>query len=291
MAVSCAVYVIVIGVLIGVLIRRRRSGADPNTVSRAERRALVSVGIGVGVTTVVVTCLAIGDFLTRRGLEQDQGAPLNVRIIGHEWWWEIQYEGDTPAGQIQTANELHIPVGRPVQLQLTSQDVIHSFWVPNLQGKRDLIPGRTTHITLVADERGRYEGQCAEFCGFQHAKMRMVVDAQSPADFDAWRQAQLQPARQPASDLEKRGKQVFENSTCVMCHAIQGSLASGTIGPDLTHVGSRSFIAAGTLPNTPQTLALWISRPSAVKPGTTMPSANLSGEDLSCLALYLGSLK
>jgi cytochrome c oxidase subunit II len=291
LAVSCAVYVIVIGVLIVVLIQRRRRGSDPNTLSRAERRALTSVGVAVGITTAVVTCLAVSEFLTRRALERDTGEPLHVRIIGHQWWWEVQYQSDAGGGQIQTANELHIPVGRPVQLQMTSQDVIHSFWVPNLQGKRDLIPGRTTHIALVADEAGRYEGQCAEFCGFQHAKMRIVVHAQSPADFDAWRQAQLQPAREPASDSEKRGKQVFENSTCVMCHAIQGALAGGTIGPDLTHVGSRSFIAAGTLPNTPQTLAMWISNPSAIKPGTSMPSAALSGEDLRSLAIYLESLK
>jgi len=289
--VSCAVYVMVIGVLLAVLIRRRRRGSDPNTLSRSERRALIGVGVAVGITTVVVTALAISEFVTRRSLEQDTGEPLHVRIIGHQWWWEVQYSSDSGAGQVQTANELHIPVGRPVQLQMTSQDVIHSFWVPNLQGKRDLIPGRTTHISLVADQPGRYEGQCAEFCGFQHAKMRIVVDAQSPADFDAWRQVQLQSAREPVSDLERRGKQVFENSTCVMCHAIQGSLASGTIGPDLTHVGSRSSIAAGTLPNTPQTLVLWIANPSAVKPGTAMPSAALSGEDLRSLATYLASLK
>ncbi|MBS0419449.1 MAG: cytochrome c oxidase subunit II [Proteobacteria bacterium] len=291
LAVSCVVYVVVIGILIVVLVQRRRHGSDPTTLSRAERRALTSVGIAVGITTVLVTCLAVSEFLTRRTLEQDTGEPLRVRIIGHQWWWEVQYQSDTAAGQVQTANELHIPVGRPVQLQMTSQDVIHSFWVPNLQGKRDLIPGHTTHIVLVADQAGRYEGQCAEFCGFQHAKMRIVVDAQRPADFDAWRQAQLQPAREPASEQEKRGKQVFDSGTCVMCHSIQGSPAGGTIGPDLTHVGSRSSIAAGALPNTPQTLALWISNPPAIKPGTTMPAAALSGEDLLSLALYLESLK
>jgi cytochrome c oxidase subunit 2 len=291
LGVSGVVYLVVIAVLVVVLIRRRRSAVDPASLTQGERRALMTVGVAVGITTILVTGLAISDFLARRVLETDVGDPINVRIIGHQWWWDIEYESPVPGDRVHTANELHIPVGRPVRLEMTSQDVIHSFWVPNLHGKRDLIPGRNTTITLMADRPGRYEGQCAEFCGFQHAKMRIVVNAEPEEAFNAWKAAQSKPAQVPATDQQRRGREVFEHSQCVMCHSIQGTEAGGTLGPDLTHLASRTYIGAGALPNDRSSLESWIAHPPSYKPGTVMPSSAFAATDLAALTDYLASLR
>ena len=291
LGVSGVVYLLVIGVLVVGLVRRRGAAAGGTPLTGGERKSLLWVGIATGFTTIIVVGLAVSDFLTRRVLETDTGDPLNVRITGHQWWWDIEYEAPVPAERIHTANELHIPVGRPIRLELTSQDVIHSFWVPNLHGKRDLIPGRNTTITVVADRPGHYEGQCAEFCGFQHANMRITVDAESPDAFAAWKTAQLQSAREPTTDEQRRGREIFEHSQCVMCHAVQGTAAGGSIGPDLTHLASRRYIAAGALPNGKSSLEGWIADPPAHKPGTIMPSSAFAAADLAALTDYLASLR
>ena len=190
-----------------------------------------------------------------------------------------------------TANELHIPVGRPVVVKLQSPDVIHSLWVPNLAGKKDLIPGRTTALRLRADQPGIYRGQCAEFCGFQHAKMALLVIAEHPEEYERWAQSQRESARMPESDLAKRGQRVFLTAPCVMCHAIQGTPANGKTGPDLTHVASRRTLAAATVPNTRGYLAGWIVDPQHIKPGTNMPAITLAPDDLQALLAYLESLR
>ncbi|MGH2350349.1 MAG: cytochrome c oxidase subunit II, partial [Chloroflexota bacterium] len=212
--------------------------------------------------------------------------------IGHQWWWEFQY----PELGVTTANELHIPVGVPINLELESADVIHSFWVPHLAGKTDAIPGRVNRLWFLADEPGTYNGQCAEFCGIEHALMRMLVIAESQSEFDAWvrneRSIPAFAATPTAQDsLVTRGAQLFANGVCITCHTIRGTAAQGKVGPELTHVGSRQTIAANTLPNTPEGLERWLRNPQAVKPGNLMPNLNLSDEDIDALVAYLQSLK
>jgi cytochrome c oxidase subunit 2 len=250
-----------------------------------------AIGIAVGVTAVILVVLALSDFFAGRALAAVPADPLRVRVTAHQWWWEIEYVDDQPMRRVRTANELHIPVGRPVALEMTADDVIHSFWTPSLAGKKDLIPGYTTTLTLVAARPGVYGGQCAEFCGFQHAHMSMDVIAQDPADFGHWYDAQLAPGSDPATPLAARGRDVFLGSTCVMCHAIGGTEASAVVAPDLTHVGSRRRIAAGTRPNDPANLAAWVSAPQSLKPGTHMPATALAADDLAALVAYLSSLR
>ena len=216
---------------------------------------------------------------------------LAIDVTGHQWWWEIRY-GDIDASNIfTTANEIHIPVGVPVTFTLHGGDVIHSFWVPNLAGKKDLIPGKVNTLWLQADKPGVYRGQCAEYCGLQHAQMALWVVAEPQEQFNAWRQSQTQTSVPPASDSQKRGQQVFLSSTCVMCHAINGTPAGSNIGPNLTHVGSRNTIAAATMSNTREHLAQWFKDSQQVKPGNKMPQQNLSDADLQSVIDYLQSLK
>ncbi|HEV2706187.1 MAG TPA: c-type cytochrome, partial [Pyrinomonadaceae bacterium] len=207
------------------------------------------------------------------------------------WWWEVEYDNRNPSLNVTTANEIHIPVGRPVFFRLTSNDVIHSFWVPNLHGKTDLIPGRETTTWLRADRAGTFRGQCAEFCGHQHAHMALTVVAEAPEQFQAWYDAQLKPAREPATPAEARGREVFLTSPCVMCHKIQGTDAGGNAGPDLTHLASRPTLAAGTLENTRGHLAGWVVDSQKIKPGNRMPPNNIEPDDLQALLDYLQSLK
>lgn len=210
---------------------------------------------------------------------------LTVEVIGHQWWWEIRY----PDLGVATANELHLPVGRPVSLSLKSVDVIHSFWVPQLGGKRDLIPGRVNFLNFTAEVPGEYQGQCAEFCGISHANMRLLVVAQPRAEFETWAQRLKAPPTPPAGQAAE-GLQAFLAGGCVACHTIQG-VSPGVVGPDLTHFGSRKTLAAGLLPNTPDHLARWLANPPAVKAGALMPKLQLTDAQLTALVAYLGSLK
>jgi len=215
---------------------------------------------------------------------------LHVEVTANQWWWDVRYD-DAQAGRVfNTANELHVPVGRPVILTLKSSDVIHSFWVPNLHGKKDLIPGRTATLHLQADRAGVYRGQCAEFCGFQHAFMAFRVTAEEPAHYEAWAEKQRSVAAEPTGSPQQRGRELFLTGTCVMCHAIGGTIASARRGPDLTHVAHRETLAAGTLPNTDDAMKQWIRNPQQFKPGVNMPASNLSDEEISSLVAYLRSL-
>jgi cytochrome c oxidase subunit 2 len=196
-----------------------------------------------------------------------------------------------PAARFVTANEIHIPVGRPVVLKVQSRDVIHSFWAPNLQGKRDLIPGYTTAIWIQADREGRFRGQCAEFCGKQHAHMAFDVIAESEAAFEQWRAHMREPAKAPQSDEERRGHDIFMRDRCSGCHAIRGTDAGGLVGPDLTHVAARETIAAGTLSNTPSHLGDWIRNSQSIKPYNQMPPTSYAPDDLDALVAYIDTLK
>ncbi len=286
------------GVLLLVLrgaLRRGQSGAPegPDLAPPADReRWLVrSVAGAVALTVVILFVLMIGDFATGRAIRSlADPDTLTIRLTGHQWWWEVRYEDSTPSRIVTTANEIHIPVGRAVQVELLSADVIHSFWVPNLHGKRDMIPGHPTRVYLKADRPGTFKGQCAEFCGYQHANMRFVVVAEPEEQFGRWLDARRQPAAEPVTEGQRRGRQVFLGSTCLMCHAIRGTVAMSRAGPELTHIGDRPLIGC-VVPNTRGDLAGWIVDPQHLKPGVKMPLNPLRPEELNPLLDYLESLK
>jgi cytochrome c oxidase subunit 2 len=265
---------------------------DLSTVNVPEPRLRRNVAVAVALTVVGLLALLASSVFTDRALAR---LPLqdavNIRVTGHQWWWTVTYVKGPVSETFETANEIHVPVGRPVVVQLNADDVIHSLWIPSLAGKRDLIPGRTATLAFRADRPGIYRGQCAEFCGFQHAFMAFEVHAESQEDFDRWRKGQLAPAAEPTEPQAQRGKQLFQSIQCAMCHAIQGTIAQGHKAPDLTHLASRRTIAAGTLPNNPGSLASWIADPHKHKPGVNMPANPMSGEDLAALVAYLGTLK
>lgn len=293
------IFVLVMGALVLAVIhshrRRRREPAAPpmSTDPGTERRMSRAVTAAVGITFVLLMILLVASVVTGRSVSPLSASAdaLQVEVIGHQWWWEFGYGDPQPQQIVSTANELHIPVGRPVRIRGTSRDVIHSFWVPNLQGKVDLIPGRTSDLWIQADEPGVYRGQCAEFCGHQHAKMAFLVIAEPPEQFDAWLAAQRQPAVVPDTPIERRGQQVFQSSTCPLCHTIAGTEAGSRIGPDLTHLASRRTLGGAALPNNRGNLAGWIVDPQQIKPGNRMPPNPLKPEDLQALLTYLESLK
>jgi cytochrome c oxidase subunit 2 len=231
------------------------------------------------------------DFTVGRALAERPTRTLTIELVGHQWWWEVHYIDPDPSKLLVDANELHIPAGEPVQVKLTSRDVIHSFWVPNIIGKRDLIPGYTSSLFLNADKPGVYRAQCAEFCGAEHALMALPVVVHSRADFAAWLSEARSPAAEPSDSSAKEGKKVFLSAACSSCHAITGVEAYGTVGPNLTHIASRKTLAAGTLPNTRGNLGGWIVDPQSIKPGVHMPSNQLEPQDLRHLIDYLETLK
>jgi cytochrome c oxidase subunit II len=283
------VFVIVIAFIAVAILRNWRSPASPPI---SERTLTRSVGVAIAATVAILTMLLIASIWAGRSVESVQASSvLSVKIVGHQWWWEIEYEDAVPSQRVLTANELHIPVNHPVAVKVTSRDVIHSFWVPSLQGKRDLIPGYQTAIWLQADRPGVFRGQCAEFCGLQHAHMAIDVVAEPEADFERWLQGMRQPAPSPQTDDQRKGHDVFMTRRCAGCHAINGSDAYGQVGPDLTHVASRSTIGAGTLPNTPDHMDSWVKDPQASKLGNQMPPNPLSDEDSRALLSYLQTLK
>lgn len=296
-----AVWVLVIAATLFALFkgRGRKAGSEdvpdaPEVVPDAayERRKTFAVGGALGLTLVILFVFLVSSFLTGRKVSSmSAGGSVFVEVRAHQWWWEVRYTDATSSNTFTTANEIHVPVGRPVQLKLTSTDVIHSFWVPNLSGKKDAIPGKETTLILNADREGVFRGQCAEFCGHQHAHMAFLVIAESAEKFAAWQQQQRQPAARPADATLQRGQQVFMTSPCVMCHTIAGTQAGSNVGPNLTHVGGRSTIAAATLANTTGHLSGWVSDAQGVKPGSRMPPNNLTPDDLQALVAYLQSLK
>jgi cytochrome c oxidase subunit II len=283
--VSTVVFVIVTLLVLGALFRRKAEPIRDDVLG-------VGVTIGIGATVLTLFVLLVASVWTGRAVASlGADSAVTINLTGRQWWWDAEYEGGTPGQRFHTANELHIPVGRPVVLKVTSHDVIHSFWVPNLHGKRDLIPGYTTAIWLQADRPGVYRGQCAEFCGLQHARMALFVTAESGADFERWLMNQRREAAQPADDTQRRGRDVFLRSTCTQCHTIRGTIAGASMGPDLTHLATRSTIAAGTLPNTRGHLAGWVLDAQSIKPGNHMPPNAVAAADLQPLLAYLGSLK
>ncbi|HYU57871.1 MAG TPA: cytochrome c oxidase subunit II [Actinomycetota bacterium] len=283
--ISVVVIAVVSGLLAAAILRRRRRQLDPDAEPRWGLRLILWGGAILPV--VVLTAMWV---LTLRDLraisEPISRGEVTIEVIGHRWWWEVRY----PSLGIVTANDVHIPVGRPVTVRLQTIDVIHSFWVPQLTGKTDMIPGRTNSMSIQADRSGVYRGQCAEFCGLQHANMAFFVVADEPAAFQAWATREAGPAPAPTDPRARLGLQVFLQQPCVACHAIRGTDATGAIGPDLTHFGSRLSIGAGTVPNERGFLGGWIENSQALKPGNLMPPMRLDAEDLDGLLAYLESL-
>lgn len=288
MWIMIAVFAIVAAILTYVVVRFRerpgQQGLPPQVEGNHRLEVLWTAG-----PILVLALLAVPTVRDVFALARtpEGGDALRVRVVGHQWWWEFQY----PDLGIVTANELVIPAGRKVSLTLTSADVIHSFWVPRLAGKMDLVPGRENSMWIQADEPGTYSGQCAEFCGTSHANMRFLVVARPAAEFDAWVKGQQNPVVEPQTDLARRGQEIF-GQKCVACHAIRGTpFTKGAVGPNLTGVGSRQTIAAGMLPNTDENLRRWLDNPSAVKPNAKMPDYNLNEQEIDALIAYLRGLK
>jgi cytochrome c oxidase subunit 2 len=265
---------------------------DVGTLSRPEPRLLRNVTLALGVSIALLFVLIIADYRTDRALLRlPLSDAVHIEMTAHQWWWEARYQDADASKIFNTANELHVPVGRPVIITLKSADVIHTFWLPNLHGKKDMIPGRTSLIQFRADKAGTWRGQCAEFCGFEHAFMAFQVVAEPNERYESWADAQRREASNVLNASESRGRQVFMERSCVMCHTIQGTGANASFGPDLTHVASRGILAAGAIPNERQHLAAWITSPQTVKPGANMPATPLSVQDLNALLDFLATLK
>lgn len=283
--VGAAVYLAVMGYLLAALFRRRPAGFDETEQSEGTRAvvwggAVIPAVILVGIFGATVFTMGALD-------EPDIAEELVIEVEGKQWWWDVRY----PELGFRTANEIHIPVGEPVAIKLLAEDVIHSFWVPQLHGKLDMIPGHVNEFWLEASEPGIYLGECAEFCGDQHAKMQFLVIAEEEEAFRAWVAQQQQPAAAPASELAQEGQEIFLGSTCINCHAIEGTGATGELGPDLTHLASRRTLAAGTVPNNRGNLGGWIVAPQSIKPGSLMPATEMTGPQLQALLAYLETLE
>jgi len=292
--ICVAVYVITIAFFLAAVIRGRRR-MEPVEDPDHERQMGIFVSTCAAVTVITLFALlfssvATGDAIGTAG--KDKPGQMEIDVTGHQWWWEVKYpDALLPSNTITDANEIHIPVGTLVMIRLATADVIHSLWIPNLHGKRDLIPGRVNKIWIQADRPGVYRGQCAEFCGYQHAHMALIVVADKPEDFAQWKAHMSEGAPTPMTPEQLRGQQVFLSAPCAKCHNILGLDASGTLGPDLTHFRIRPTLAAGQLLNTRGNLAGWIANAPAIKPGTLMPPNQLTGQEMSDLLAYLETLR
>jgi cytochrome c oxidase subunit II len=278
---------------------RRRPLEEPPVESGDEddtaRKKVQLVGFGAGATALILMVVLVQSVVVAaQSSSHRREEPLDIEVVGHQWWWEVTYirafRGDS-VQRVRSANELHLPTGRPVRVRLRAADVIHSFWIPNVQGKIDMIPGQENAIVLRVDRPGTYRGQCAEYCGMQHAKMAFAVVAHDSAAFDEWLVQEAAPALPSPDTLATAGAAVFQVAQCAYCHAVRGTPAAATLGPDLTHLASRLTIAAGAAPNTTGHLAGWILDPQSLKPGSRMPATPLDGPSLRALLAYLETLR
>ena len=288
--VSTIVFVLIFGLVAGgiayaiVRFRAREGEPEPKQFAGSQKVEII--------WTVIPFLIVVFLFvLTLRGMNRADPPPApspDLVVTGHQFWWEAQY----PASGAVTANEIHIPVGKPLSVRLDSKDVLHEFWVPELARKMTTVPGQPNHIWLQADKPGVYIGTCSEFCGTQHAWMRILVVADEPSKFDEWERAQLQPGQAPTSDAATKGLALFQTSTCINCHAIRGVTgADARVAPDLTHVASRRQLGAGILANTPANMRVWLKNPQHVKPGVFMPDFNFTDQELDQLGAYLETLR
>jgi cytochrome c oxidase subunit 2 len=283
--VVTSLFFLAVLVFLALAIVRRNRGVHSGNL----RIALVSWG---GLIIVGLFGLTLASYATDRSLSELADAPeaVKVRITAQQWWWQVEYLDPDPSRRFKTANELHLPLGKLAYVELVSDDVIHSIWLPGLAGKQDLIPGRHTDLEITPQKTGHFRGQCAEFCGLQHTRMALNALVETPEVFENWRARSLAPAKPPATALAQAGYAYFMRGPCSACHTISGTPARGVVGPDLTHVASRTTLAAGTLPNTIGHLEGWIANAQAIKPGARMPDIDIAPADLHAVAAYLQGL-
>lgn len=294
LAVCTVMYLIVAAALLVALWRRRSAALTLD--DRKHHQISRTVGPALAVWTALIGTglvgLTIVSFFTDRSNAANGSTPqLNLTVTANQFWWDVEYNSADASRTVRTANEIHLPVGVPAEVTLKSNDVIHSFWIPNLAGKQDLIPGRVTDAQLLPRKVGVFRGQCAEFCGVQHTKMALDVTVESKANFDRWYAAQLRSAPAPANPLQRAGYTYFTTRECAACHNISGTPATGQVAPDLTHFASRRSIAAGTLPMNTRNIANWVANPQDKKLGNRMPTVPLNPNDLRALTAYLETLK
>jgi cytochrome c oxidase subunit 2 len=283
--VLAVIFAVVVAMIVYALIRFRSRGGEGDPEQKAG-----NVPIEIVWTVIPLAIVTVFFVLAARTMGISDPAPPpnpDLIIIGHQWWWEARY---TKSGVI-AANEIHIPVGKPIALRLDSADVLHEFWVPELARKITNVPGHPNHIWLQADKVGTYQGVCSEFCGTQHAWMHFLIIAEPQEDFETWESAQLAAAAPPVTENAKKGLALFEQMSCVDCHAIKGTIASANIGPNLTHFASRRQLGAGIVANTPENLRRWLTDPQKVKPGAKMPDFKFNKEQVTELADYIETLK
>jgi cytochrome c oxidase subunit 2 len=281
--------IVVVGVALAGAIWRRRPVADGKQSDEVWRpgNGLAWIYVGLGITVPILAACTVWILVVLgHVIHPTRPAMMTIQVTAHQWWWEVRYLGDTGRPTFTTANEIHIPADQPIRIELRSHDVIHSFWVPKLSGKMDVIPGITNVTWLQAATPGRYSGQCGEFCGLEHAKMAFYVVADSPSDFAAWR---AQQTTAPVSLETSAGGKVFA-ARCASCHTISGTPAGGIVGPDLSHLASRSTLAAGLIPNDRAHLLNWIKDPQAIKPEVFMPAVPLTVAQRGDVASYLQTL-
>jgi cytochrome c oxidase subunit 2 len=289
LVIATAVFVVVEGLILISAVRFRRRAKDSSEPTQVHGNTKAEIAWTILPALIVVTLFVMA-LQTQQTLDTRPAAAaeqMTVKVIGHQFWWEYQY----PDLGITTATDLVIPTGKVVNLELTSVDVIHSFWVPQLNGKTDAFPNHVNYTWIQANTPGIYYGQCAELCGASHANMRVVVVAKTPAEFDQWVREQQAPASEPTDALAQQGQLVFSAGACIGCHTINGTAANGKTGPNLTHVGSRTSIAGGMFNNTEGNMRRWLGNPPAAKPGSIMPNLNLTRTEIDALTAYLQSLK
>jgi cytochrome c oxidase subunit 2 len=286
LVIAAVIFAVVAGLVIYCVVRYREGPRNREASQKSDNLTLEVIW-----TVIPFLILGVLFVLMVRGMHvivpPVHGETPDVRIVGHQWWWEVHY----PKSEVTTANEIHVPVGRRLLLQVESDDVVHSFWVPGLGKKVDAIPTHPNHLWITVDEPGLYLGTCDEFCGAEHAWMRIRVYGEEPSMYKAWTDHQLQDASAPSTGAAERGSRLFQSLTCARCHRIGGTSADGTVGPDLTHIGSRDTLATGVFENTPENLAKWLRDPQAIKPQCNMPSLKLSSPDVQDLAAYLEGLQ
>jgi cytochrome c oxidase subunit 2 len=286
---------VIIFLAAGIMRRGRTSGANVVETDRHHQSQPLMRSALIGWTALIgagLAALAIASFFADRSMaEAASNEKLSVTVTGNQWWWDIVYNSNDASKTLRTANELHLPVGVPTRILLRSNDVIHSFWVPSLAGKQDLIPGRENDITIVPKRTGIFRGPCAEFCGLQHAHMSLVVVVDSYPDFIKWWDHQLQSAPAPRTSLTLAGYQYVTTGPCSACHSIGGTPAGGTVGPDLTHLASRKSLAAGTMPMNEGNLYGWVEDAQSLKPGVAMPTVAMEPGQLHAVVAYLETLK
>jgi cytochrome c oxidase subunit 2 len=285
--------IVTIGVLLlaGALRKRMVASSNPHQLAvRRDAGGMAWIYVGGGISSLVlVGCMAWTLLVTAEVTKPPSDPAITVQVTASQWWWSLRYSSVDPSRIFTTANEIHIPVGQPVRFELASADVIHSFWIPQLAGKMDVIPGQTNVLWLQADRPGTYRGECAAYCGRQHAHMALMIVADSPQDFALWQDRQLREMAAPATEEAHSGEQIFQTH-CADCHSIRGVAPAGIAGPDLSHLMTRTTIAAGLLPNTPENLSHWIANPESIKPGTRMPAQILSAPELTAVTSYLSTL-